>query len=271
VSEAASPVLELRAVGVRVGDRWLLDDVSLTVAAGEVVALIGPNGAGKSTLLRVAAGELSPPAGAVLLDGRALGAVAPGQLARRRATLAQDTQVDFPIEAIEVVRLGRLPHGDGERESLAGSRRAMARTGTTHLAERLLPTLSGGERQRVQAARSLAQLEQAPGRPLLLLDEPVAALDPHHQHRLLALARDEARRGVAVLCALHDLNLAARYADRIVALRDGRCLAAGPPADVLTPALLADLFAIEAEVITLPSHPWPLVVTRGPTPTRTTP
>jgi iron complex transport system ATP-binding protein len=189
-----------------------------------------------------------------------------------------------------VVALGRAPHGEpaaATRKIVAAS---MERTATGHLAERLAPTLSGGELQRVQAARVLGQIARGEGTPgqiarvegapgqnararaeaqpeggrALLLDEPVSALDPCHQHQLLQLAAEEARGGVAVVCVLHDLNLVARYATRVVALDRGSVVADGPPAEVLRPPLLARLFRIEAEVLSLPDTPWPFIVTRGP-------
>lgn len=256
-------MIELREVGYRVGERWLIERVSLTVRPGELVALVGPNGAGKSTLLRLASGELRPHRGGVFFDGAPLSSVGGRALARRRAVQDQEPAGDFPIEVVEVVLLGRAPHGEGEQASLRAAHDAMERVGVGALSERLLPTLSGGERKRAHAARALAQIAGV-SPAALLLDEPVAALDPCHQHRLLRLASDEAARGAAVLCVLHELNLAAQYASRIVALDRGRVVADGTPAAVLHPSLLADLFAVEAEVHTLPSLRWPLIVTRGP-------
>jgi iron complex transport system ATP-binding protein len=283
-------VLELRGVEVRVGTTPLLRGVSLAVAPGELVALVGPNGAGKSTLLRVLSGEITPRRGEVRWAGAPLASMDPRLLARRRSVLGQRSAVDFPIEAAEVVALGRAPHGEpaaATRKIVAAS---MERTATGHLAERLAPTLSGGELQRVQAARVLGQIARGEGTPgqiarvegtpgqiararaeaqpeggrALLLDEPVSALDPCHQHQLLQLAAEEARGGVAVVCVLHDLNLVARYATRVVALDRGSVVADGPPAEVLRPPLLARLFRIEAEVLSLPDTPWPFIVTRGP-------
>jgi iron complex transport system ATP-binding protein len=257
-------VIELREVEVKAGEAPLLRGVSLAIRAGEVVALVGPNGAGKSTLLRVLAGEVAPCRGEARWEGTPLGAWPPRQLARRRSVLAQRTDIGFPIEAAEVVALGRAPHGDPEALAWRMALAAMRRTDTGHLAGRLAPTLSGGELQRVQAARALAQIAGVEGFRALLLDEPVSALDPCHQHQILRLAAEEAERGAAVLCVLHDLNLAARYATRVVALERGRLVADGPPAEVLTPPLLARLFRVEVEVLALPDVSWPLLVTKGP-------
>lgn len=257
-------VIELRGVEVQAGKTPLLRGISFAVAPGELVALVGPNGAGKSTLLRVLSGEIAPRRGEVRWAGAPLASMDPRLLARCRSVLAQRSAIDFPIEAAEVVALGRAPHG----EPAAATRRIVAasmdRTDTAHLAERLAPTLSGGELQRVQAARVLGQIAFPHPPRALLLDEPVSALDPCHQHQLLQLAAEEARRGVAVVCVLHDLNLVARYASRVVALDRGSVVANGPPVEVLRPPLLARLFRIEAEVLSLPGTPWPFIVTRGP-------
>lgn len=273
-------MIELRGVEVQAGKTPLLRGVSLAVASGELVALVGPNGAGKSTLLRVLSGEITPRRGEVRWAGAPLASMDPRLLARRRSVLAQRSAVDFPIEAAEVVALGRAPHGEpaaATRKIVAAS---MDRTATAHLAQRLAPTLSGGELQRVQAARVLGQIARVEGAPgqnararaeaqpegvrALLLDEPVSALDPCHQHQLLQLAEEEARSGVAVICVLHDLNLVARYATRVVALDRGSVVADGPPVEVLQPPLLARLFRIEAEVLSLPDSPWPFIITKGP-------
>jgi iron complex transport system ATP-binding protein len=257
-------VISLHQVDYAVGGAHLLHGISIQFNPGEVVALLGANGAGKSTLLRLIAGELRPVRGEVRWGGRPLAALGLKELAARRGVLAQQGQIGFPMEAGEVVALGRAPHGDSHLQARALAAAAMRRTGTGHLDARLAPTLSGGELQRVQAARVLTQIDGVSGGRALLLDEPVSALDPCHQHRLLQLAVEEATRGAAVLCVLHDLNLAARYATRVVALERGRIVEDGSPGEVLRPDLLARLFRVDAEVHSLPSYPWPIVVTRGP-------
>jgi iron complex transport system ATP-binding protein len=247
------------------GNRRLVDAATVAVAPGEVVAVLGENGAGKSTLLKLLAGEIPPHTGTVTLDGAPLARFAPAALARRRAVLPQDTRVAFGYSALEVVLLGRYPwtHGATGAADLAIARAMLARVDGAYLESRLVTTLSGGERARVQLARVLAQLEGdiAQSR-FLLLDEPTASLDLAHQHLALGLAREIATRGgVGVLAVLHDLNLAAQYADRVVLLKQGRVVADGTPDAVLSAARVSSAFSVRAMVIPHPANGRPLVVT----------
>lgn len=238
------------------GDRNLLDDVSLSARAGEILAVLGPNGAGKSTLLKAMAGEFVPEAGEVVLCGRPLGQWLPLELARTRAVMRQDTHLDFAFTAREVVMMGRYPHC--ERHTTAHDwdivDDALNAVDAAHLATRAYPRLSGGEKARVQFARALAQVWPGDTQPrLLFLDEPTAALDITHQHSLLVLARDLSRaHRFGVIAVLHDLNLAARYADRIVLLDQGQVAAIGAPADVLTPEQLMATYHVAADCHTGP-------------------
>ncbi|MFF2777125.1 ABC transporter ATP-binding protein [Streptomyces sp. NPDC058052] len=226
------------------GGALVLDGVSITPAPGTLTGLLGPNGSGKSTLLRVLAGVLAPDAGVVTLDGDRLGALPRRALARRVAVVEQhaDTQVDLTVA--DAVRLGRVPHRRAWSPPTAADedavRSALARTGLTDRAHRTWRTLSGGERQRVQIARALAQEPRE-----LLLDEPTNHLDVQHQLDLMALIS-----GLRLTCvmALHDLNLAAMYCDHVVVLREGRVVAAGPVAEVLTERLVADVYGVRASV-----------------------
>ncbi|MEM7023108.1 MAG: heme ABC transporter ATP-binding protein [Pseudomonadota bacterium] len=261
--------LEVRHAAVVVGGRRLLDDVSLTLRAGEVSCVLGPNGAGKSTLLRVLAGALKPSAGNVVLAGKPLTAWSNGDLARRRAVLSQSTALTFPFRVEEVVRLGRSPHAGRctreEDEAVMGE--AMVAADVTHLRQRRYPTLSGGEQQRVQLARVLAQIMEPSGRcdgRWLLLDEPTASLDLAHQQHLLGLARRVAADGGSVLAVLHDLNLAAPIADSICLLKGGRIAAQGTVAATFTPKLIEDVFGTPATVVPHPKAPVPLVVPLAP-------
>ncbi|WP_207479437.1 heme ABC transporter ATP-binding protein [Arenibaculum pallidiluteum] len=235
-------------VTVRIGGRILLDRVHLSVEAGRLTALVGPNGAGKSTLLAVLAGDRRPDSGTVVLDGRPLPSWRQRELALRRAVMLQDAGLDFGFTAGEVVALGRLPHGglrpEEDRDALAAAADMAA---VRDLWTKPYPALSGGERQRVQLARALAQV-WSPGLDprLLLLDEPTSALDLRHQWATLALARDLARRGWAVLAVLHDLNLAA-MADHVALLNGGVLAAAGTPAEVLTPETVGGVYGIAVE------------------------
>lgn len=246
--------VEAAAVSYRLDDGTpLVDDVSLAVHPGELVAVLGPNGAGKSTLLGLLTGDLAPTAGEVRVAGRPLAAFGARELARHRAVMPQQTGLAFPFTVDEVVRMGRTPHAGTRPDAAAESEdaivaRCLAETDTTHLAGRAFPSLSGGEQARVTLARVLAQ--QA---PLLLLDEPTAALDLKHTEDVLRLARQRARRGDAILVVLHDLTLAAAYADRIALLARGRLAACGPPAAVCTPATLSALYGHPVDVLPHPT------------------
>lgn len=250
-------MLEAREITVRRGGRALLDGVTLRIAPGEVVALAGPNGAGKSTLRRVLAGEWRPAEGSVWLNGRVLADWPAAAQARLRAVLPQDATLNFPFTAAEVALLGRMPH-TGRRESAHDYRiaqEALELAGAGELSERLYPTLSGGERQRVQLARVLAQIWDVPtdNACYLLLDEPTSNLDLARQHNTLRVARQLAAKGVGVLAILHDLNLAAQYADRLALLHNGRLVADGPPPEVLTPAHIQQTFDLPVSVINHPN------------------
>jgi iron complex transport system ATP-binding protein len=239
--------------------RIVLDDIALAVGSGEVVALVGPNGSGKSTILRVASGVLPPRHGTVLLDGRDIAAESAAAIARRLAVVAQDATVPYSMTARELVELGRTPHlrllfGPRERDRAAVDW-ALEVTAAGHLADRFVDELSGGERQRILLARALAQQPR-----VLLLDEPTANLDLRHQVAALDLVRQLAREGgLAVLAALHDLQLAALYCDRIVLLRAGRVAMHGPPEVVLTQAHLRPAFDQDVAVAAHPTHGVPLV------------
>jgi iron complex transport system ATP-binding protein len=227
--------------------REVLRGVSLTLRAGELVALCGPNGAGKSTLLRVLLGLHAPRAGAVELGGAPVTSLGRREIARRAALLPQESPPEVPLTVREVVALGRLPHlgrFEPERaEDLRAVDAALAATDTTAFADRPMTELSGGERHRVHLARALAQ-----GAPVLLLDEPIAGLDLAHQLQALALLRATVDEGRGAIVALHELSLAARACDRILLLAEGAVAADAPPADVLTPEMLERVFGVRAEV-----------------------
>lgn len=259
-------MIEACSITHRIGAKTLLSDVSLTVEAGEVLVIVGPNGAGKSTLLRVLAGEIAPTQGVVKFAGRASREWSIRKLAEMRAVLPQQSDLSFPLSCYEVVLLGRTPHIDGHEcpRDHAIARLAMAATDTCAHEKCAYPTLSGGERQRVHAARTLAQIWEGPSFRALLLDEPTASLDPAHQHMMLRLARRMAEDGCAVLCVLHDLNLAAQYATRLAVMRGGVLHSIGRPSQVLCTALLAEVFHVDALVVPHPELACSMVLTRGP-------
>ena len=228
-------------IAVALGSRPVLRGVDAAVRPGELLGLIGANGAGKSTLLRVLAGLRRPDRGVVRLDGADLRGMAPHRLALARAYLPQDAAAHWPLTVEEVVRLGRLPHrrasaGAGDEAAVG---RALERTGTAPLRGRAIDTLSGGERMRVLLARALA-VEA----PVLLADEPVAALDPLHQLRIMQVLRGLAEGGAAVAVVLHDLILAGRFCHRLMLLHDAAVLADGPPGLVLTDAHLGRAYGV---------------------------
>jgi len=258
-------MIEAEAVSLRIGRARLVADATITLAPGEVLALLGPNGAGKSSLLRLMAGDASPSAGRVRMAGRPLGAWTRRAAARFRAVLPQSSTLEFAFTAFEVTLMGRGPH-DGRGESRADraiAEAVLAETGAWHLRDRLYPTLSGGEQQRVQLARVLAQIwEPAPdgGPRYLLLDEPTASLDLAHQHETLALARRFAGQGVAVLAVLHDLNLAALYADRVALMTGGRLGEPGPPGAVFSADAIRSVFGVPVTIARHPGSDRPLVI-----------
>jgi iron complex transport system ATP-binding protein len=225
-----------------------LHGVSIDVPRGSLVGILGPNGSGKTTLLRLLGGMLAPASGRITIDGRELARLSRRDLAREIAVVPQETRLSFEYSVLEVVLMGRYPHlGAFElegRDDLAIARDALAATGTLALEARLFPTLSGGEKQRVIVASALAQAAR-----LMLLDEPTAALDPGYQIEIAALLRRvNHSRGVTMAVATHDLNFAASVCQRLVLLRAGRVLAAGPTAEVLTRENVRALYDVEADV-----------------------
>ncbi len=241
----------LRAAGVSVvlGGATILDSVHLEVYAGELLALVGPNGAGKSTLLGVLSGDVEPKAGHVELRDRPIRRQSAGDLARQRAMLLQEQRLAFPFRVVDVVRMGRhpwagRPEEDHDEQRVAS---AMATCDVLPMASRAFPSLSGGEKARTSFARVLAQEVG-----VLLLDEPTASLDVLHQEKVLRTARDCARNGDAVVVVLHDLSLAAAYADRVCLLDQGRVAAHGSPEDVLRADLLAGVYGHPIDVLRHP-------------------
>jgi len=253
----------LRGVGYRIGTAAILDDVTLDIAYGRVLALVGPNGAGKSSLLGVLTGDARPSTGAVTLDGRPLGQWSARELARTRAVLLQANHVAFSFTAADVVEMGRAPWigtdlADADEQLIAD---AMARADVAHLGRRAYPSLSGGEKARVSLARVLAQDTR-----IVMLDEPTAALDLRHQEDVLRIARDLAAEGRAVVVVLHDLSLAAAYADAVAIIAGGRLVALGEPADVLTEERIADVYGTPVRVLADPDTGRPVVLPRRGSP-----
>ncbi|WP_433243911.1 ABC transporter ATP-binding protein [Streptosporangium sp. CA-135522] len=257
--------MRLQAVDVTLGygDRVIVDGLDLGIEAGTVTTIIGPNGCGKSTLLRALGRLLRPSGGEVLLDGKRIDRMPTKEVAKVLGVLPQAPTAPEGLTVADLVARGRHPHQTWYRQWSAGDEsainEALAMTGLLELGQRPLDELSGGQRQRAWISMALAQ-----GTDLLLLDEPTTFLDLAHQVEVLELVRRlHGELGRTVVMVLHDLNLAARYADRLVAMRDGRIIAAGPPHEVLTESLLAEVFDLDAKVIEDPVAGTPLVVPIG--------
>jgi len=251
--------LELRGVGVALGEHPVLRDVSFSIATGEVVGLLGRNGAGKTTLLRAISAALPLRRGEIRLAGNLVGSIPRRELARHVAVVPQDLHVPFPFSVAELVLMGRAPHqnllGFETAEDVDHARRALERLDITHLADRSCNELSGGERQLVLLARALVQKPS-----LLLLDEPTAFLDLHHRTMVLRLMRELAdSHACAVLVVSHDITLAARACDRLLLLHEGVIDRDGSPVDVVDTGSLQRVFGLDAEVVGGPDGA-PLVV-----------
>lgn len=239
-----------------------LAGVSVQLAPGEIVGVLGPNGAGKSTLLAALSGELEAGRGEVSLDGRLLSSWGGAARARRLAVLPQSSSLSFAFSVAQVVGMGRLPHATGQDHDTLVIEQALRAADAWHLLERNYTQLSGGERQRVHLARVLAQLWPGEAGQCLLLDEPTSMLDPLHQHSVLGAVRRFAERGAAVLLIVHDLNLAARYCDRLMLLEAGSERALGTPDQVLQPEPLKAVFGLDVLVQRHPERGHPLVISR---------
>jgi iron complex transport system ATP-binding protein len=242
-------ILEAQSVSFAIGGVTLVDGVDLRIEAGEMVAIVGPNGAGKSTLLRMLSGDLRPTGGRIALKQRDIHAYPPRILARHRAMLSQHVNVTFPFTVEEIIHMGAGDSGRAAAQKLVDV--ALGEVGLSHFSHRQLPTLSGGEQQRAHFARVLVQLacgERQHGPGLLLLDEPTSSLDMRHQIDLVETARRRAQNGTAVVAVLHDLNLAMRFADRIVLLHRGRLAVDGDRAKAITTETIRRIFEVDVKI-----------------------
>lgn len=253
-----TPAAAIRGVGYRLRDSVLLDDVGFDVRAGELLGVVGPNGAGKSTLLQLLAGDLHPSAGVIEIGGRDVAGLSLEELARARSVLPQHHLLRFAFRCLDVVMMGRHPHGGSEADAVRMAEEAMETTDTASLAHRLYPTLSGGEQTRVSMARVFAQET-----PLVLLDEPTASLDLRHQHLVMAALRGLVDAGASVVAVLHDINLAARFADRALILDRGSVRAVGTPEAVFRSDILGSVYGMAVDVVPHPGADYPLILPRG--------
>lgn len=253
--------MELRAEQLTAGyeGRDVVRQVDLTVKSGEVVAIVGPNGCGKSTLLRCLAKLHEPLSGRVFADGADLSKLGRRETAHRIALLPQSPQAPESVTVSGLVRYGRHPHQglfrQWSREDEEAVDRALSATGVDVLGDRRLDELSGGQRQRCWLAMALAQET-----PVVLLDEPTSALDIGHAVEVLDLVREVAAAGRTIVMVLHDLAAAARYADTVVAMKDGRIVASGPPRTIVDVDLVRELYGIDVEILTAASDGAPVVV-----------
>lgn len=240
--------------------RRLTDDVSLTLPGGEIVAILGPNGAGKTTLLRQLTGYLKPHSGQCMMLGKPLDQWSISELAKTRAVMRQNCHMAFPFSVQEVIRMGRYSGKCPYLNDVISH--IMQLCGCHSLASRDYQQLSGGEQQRVQLARLLVQLwEPQPSPKWLFLDEPTSALDIHHQQQLFRLLRQLVQeQQFNVCCVIHDLNLAARYADRVVLMEKGRIIDSGNPQQVLTQHTLKQLYSADLTILNDPTSHSPLIV-----------
>lgn len=251
--------IKIESVGFEVGGKTLLDQVTVATAVGEVLGIVGPNGAGKTTLLRIVAGDLSPSSGRATIDDQDTATASLHDLSRLRAYLGPQGVADNPFTVSDVVAMGRHPYRRTQIDPLKHDQivdAAMESTDVLHLSRRTIASLSTGERQRVGLARVLAQETL-----VVLLDEPTSALDIGHQEAVMRLLKSTARRDTAVLAVLHDLNLAAAYADRLILLDGGRVRVSGSPETVLRGDILTDVYKQQMRVIPHPDRDCPLVLT----------
>jgi iron complex transport system ATP-binding protein len=261
-ASANRPALDAASLSVTLSGCTIVSDVTFALERGSLTALVGPNGAGKTTLLRALVGLIASQ-GEVRIEGRPTRAMSGRERARLLAYLPQGHAFNWPLAAAEIVALGRHPHADpfsppteADRQAVA---RAIATTGIEDFAERSVLTLSGGERARVALARALATEA-----PILLADEPTASLDPRHQLMVMEQLRETAQRGGAVLAVMHDLALAARFADRVLVMARGRLVADAPPQEALSVACVGDVFGVDAVMVEVDGAPVPFM--RAPRP-----
>ncbi len=252
-------MIELEAVTFSYDETPVVDGLSLTIQDGELVGLIGPNGAGKTTIIRLVAGTVEPDQGAVRVEGDEVSRLSSKAVSQRVAVVPQRSELSFDFQVSDVVLMGRHPYRSKLDAATPADRdrvdTALELTGTSDLAERPFSAISGGERKRVLFARAIAQ-----DTPNLLLDEPTASLDINHQIEVFSLAADFVADEIAVLAAVHDLDIAARFCDRLVLVHEGEVLASGSPEAVLTPSRLKQAYGIETEVITHPVTGAPTVI-----------
>ncbi|CAM2995323.1 heme ABC transporter ATP-binding protein [Moritella viscosa] len=255
-------VLHCQQLNYNIAGKCIFNDLNLTLDEGEFLAVLGPNGAGKSSLFKAITGELKPTSGTIFLNGEVRNNINRSEVAKMLAVLPQSASLSFSFQVIDVVLMGGLQADSGQAKVQELADTILREQDIEHLRTRAYPTLSGGEKQRVHFARVLLQLAVGnKNKPqLLLLDEPTAALDINYQHQLLKSAKHLAQTGVAVVAVLHDLNLAAKYADRIILLKEGNICANGSAEQVVTTDNIRDVYGYESTVINNAEFSHPIVM-----------
>ncbi|NQZ49850.1 MAG: heme ABC transporter ATP-binding protein [Moritella sp.] len=257
-----APVLHCQQLNYSIAGKCIFNDLNLTLDEGEFLAVLGPNGAGKSSLFKAITGELKPTSGTIFLNGEMRTDISMSDIAKTLAVLPQSANLSFSFQVIDVVLMGGLQADCGQAKVQDLADKILAEQEIDHLRNRAYPTLSGGEKQRVHFSRVLLQLAVGnKNKPqLLLLDEPTAALDINYQHQLLKSAKHLAQAGVAVIAVLHDLNLAAKYADRIILLKDGNICANGCAKQVVTTDNIRHVYGYESTVINHAEFSHPIIM-----------
>jgi iron complex transport system ATP-binding protein len=254
-------MIEVKEVSYQIGKKELLRQLSLKVHPGELLAILGANGAGKSTLMKLLCRELMPTRGDILLKGRNLQSFKLSDLARQRAVLSQQNTISVSFMVRELVMMGRYPHFEQQPspKDIDIVNAVMEETGISHLSYRDYNTLSGGEQQRVQLSRVLAQIYDCPD-ACLFLDEPTNGLDLLYQQQMMVLARKLADKGYSVICILHDINFASRFADQILMLKQGQKVAMGSPLEVINCENIHETFSINVKLMACEGYSCPLVI-----------
>lgn len=254
-------MIQVRNLTYNVGRKNLVEKLNFDARAGELLAILGANGAGKSTLLKLLCKELSPRSGYISFKGHDLQQYKLTELARMRAVLSQQNTISISFLVRELVTMGRYPHFDQApgADDLVVIDKVMQETGISHLTNRDYNTLSGGEQQRVQLARILAQVYDCPD-ACLFLDEPTNGLDLKYQQQVMELARSLADRGYCVICILHDINFASRFADQILMLKNGRMVALGKPEEVINTTYILETFGVSVTLMACDGYNCPLVI-----------